>query len=333
MYDDLSPVRRRRLHQRAAGAVDRRRALGHRVAAAVGPDDGLANELEAAARDARRLGRTAQAAAWLEQAAAASSEREAADRRLLHGLGILVTHGEVAEAEILAARAAVAQPSARCTLLLAFLDFNAGRAAAAEGRLLAAWQSHDRARDASVGAAAATLLAVLCLFTARVPEAIGWGERAAGGAVPATVRHRALGVLAIALWFDGRGPQGLARLAFLPAAPAEVPREETDTLVFRGMARAGAEDLAGAVADLSIAAARLRAGVRLRNASRCLCFLAGAEWRLGSWGDAVVHGELAVSLAQDADRVGPKFGAQCRCCCSRVARRLGGGQRARRVGH
>ena len=56
VYGDLSPARRRRLHERAAGLVDRHRALGHRVAAAVGPDDGLAGDLEAAGREARRPG-------------------------------------------------------------------------------------------------------------------------------------------------------------------------------------------------------------------------------------------------------------------------------------
>ena len=100
----------------------------------------------------------------------------------------------------------------------------------------------------------------------------------------------------------GGEPEGLARLAFLPAAPAEVPRKDTDTLAMRGMARVLAEDLAGAVADLSAAAARLRAGVPLRTGSLCLTHLALAEWRLGSWDDAVVHAELAVSLARDADR-------------------------------
>ena len=117
------------------------------------------------------------------------------------------------------------------------------------------------------------------------------------------MRHRALGVLAIAFSADGRGPQGLARLAFLPAAPSEVSQQDTDALVLRGMARFLAEDLAGAVADLSTGAARLRAGVPLRHASHCLCYLAGAEYRLGFWDDAVTHAELAVSLAQDADRV------------------------------
>jgi DNA-binding CsgD family transcriptional regulator/tetratricopeptide (TPR) repeat protein len=304
VYGDLSPARRRRLHEQAAGLVDWHWALGHRVAAAAGPDDELASDLEAAGREARRVGRTAQAAAWLAQAAVASSEPAAADRRLLDALEILVACGEVAEAEVLAARMGAAGPGARRSWLLGALDFLAGRAGAAEERLWEAWQTHDRVRDASVGAAAATQLAGLCLSAGRIPEAIGWGERAAAArGAPAAVRHRALGVLAIAFSADGRGPQGLARLAFLPAAPSEVSREDTDALVLRGMARFLAEDLAGAVADLSIGAARLRAGVPLRHVSYCLCYLAGAEYRLGSWDDAAAHAELAVSLAQDADRV------------------------------
>ena len=301
VYEGLSPARRRGLHQRAAGLVDRDRALGHRVAGAVGPDDGLADELEAAGRDAIRHGRTGQAAAWLTQAAAVSSESAAADRRLLDALEILVTYGEVAQAEALAARVGAAGPDARRSWLLGTLDFLAGRGAVAEARLREAWHAHDPALDPAVGGAAATRMAALCLLACRFSEAIEWGERAAGGAAPTAVRHRALAVLAMALSAEGRGPEGLARLAFLPA-PSEVPRRDTDTLVMRGIARFLAEDLAAAVADLSVAAARLRAGVPLHTASQCLAHLALAEWRLGSWDDAVVHAELAVSLARDADR-------------------------------
>ncbi len=301
VYEDLSPARRHRLHQRAAGLVDRDRALGHRVAAAAGPDDGLAAELESAGRDAQRHGRAVQAAAWLAQAAAVGSDRAAADRRVLDALEILVTYGEVAQAEALAARAAAAGPGPRRSWLLGTLDFLAGRTAAAEARLREAWQAHDPAREPAVGAAAATRLAVLCFVAGRVPEAIEWGERADAADAPAAMRHRALGVLAIALFAAGRGPEGLARLAF-PAAPAEVLHKDTDTLAMRGIARGLAEELAGAVADLSAAAARLRAGVPLRSPSLSLSHLAHAEWRLGCWDDTVVHAELAVSLARDADR-------------------------------
>ena len=305
VYDDLSPTRRRRLHAQAAGRVDRHQALAHRVAASVGPDDQLAGELEAAGRDARHHGRTAQAAAWLAQAATVSSDPAAADRRLLHAVETLVSSGDLAEAQILAARVRAAGPSARRSRMLGTLDFLAGRAAAAEAHLLDAWQAaHDPVRDAAQGAAAASQLAVVCLIAGRIREAIGWGERAAQAAgAPPAVRHRALGVLATALFADKRGPEGLARLAFLPAAPSEVPREDTDTLVMRGLVRVWAEDLAGAIADLSTAVARLRGGVPLRTASLCLSYLAAAEGLLGSWDDAVLHAELAVSLAQDADRV------------------------------
>ena len=302
VYEDLCPARRRRLHQRAAGLVDPSRALGHRVAASAGPDDRLAGELEAAARESRRHGRTAQAAAWLAQAATLSGQPEAADRRLLDALEILVAYGEVAQAEVLAARVEAAGPDPRRSWLLGTLDFLAGRTAAAEVRLREAWRAHNRARDAFAGGAAATRLAVLCLVAGRISEAIDWGERAAAAALPVAMRHRALGVLAIALVAAGRGSEGLARLAFLPVAPTEVPLEDTDTLAMRGMARDLAEDPAGAIADLSAAAARLRAGVPLRSPSLCLAHLALAEYRLGSWDDAVVHAELAVSLARDADR-------------------------------
>jgi DNA-binding CsgD family transcriptional regulator len=303
VYEELSPISRRQLHGRAAALVGRDKALGHRVAAAVGPDDGLAAELEAAALESSRLGRTAQAAALLAQAAAASSQDPDGDRRLLDALEILVSYGEVAEAEILAARVAALPAGARRSGLLGALDLLADRPAAAEPKLLEAWQAHDRDREAHVGAASACLLVPLCLNAGRASEAIEWGERAVGAhGVPPALRHRALGILALALVFDGRVREGLARLGFLPAAPSEVAREDTDALVLRGMTRELAEDLPAAIADLSAAAARLRAGVRSPFASQCLSCLADAEYRFGAWDDALLHGELAVSLAHDADR-------------------------------
>jgi hypothetical protein len=256
VYEGVSPARRRLLHERAAGLVDRHRALRHRVAAALGPDDGLAGELEVPSQDARRHGRTAQAAAWLAQAAAVSSRPEAAQRRLQDALEIQVSDGELAEAEVLAARVMTARPTARRSMLLGRLDFLAGRTAAAETGLLEAWHAHDRALQGAVGVAAALQLAVLCLNAGRIQEGITWAERAATSFAPAATRRQAQGLLAIALFADGRGPEGLAQLAFLPAAPSDVPREDTGALVLRGMAKVLAEDLAGAIADLSAAAAR-----------------------------------------------------------------------------
>ena len=153
----------------------------------------------------------------------------------------------MAEAETLAPRVAAAGPSTRRSWLLGALDFLAGRTAAAEARLREAWQAHDPVREAAEGAAAAFQLEVLCVVAGRIPAAIEWGERAAADGAAAAARRQALGVLAIALLAAGRGPEGLARLAFLPANPSEVPREDTDVLMLRGKARVWAEDLAGAV--------------------------------------------------------------------------------------
>ena len=61
-------------------------------------------------------------------------------------LEILVTYGEVAQAQALAARAEAAGPGPRRSWLLGTLDFLAGRAAAAEARRREGWQAHDPAR-------------------------------------------------------------------------------------------------------------------------------------------------------------------------------------------
>ena len=302
IYGDLSPRRRRGLHLRAAGLVDQGAVLGHRVAAAAGRDDDLAAELEVAALEASRLGRLAQAAAWLAQAAEMSTSQDMADRRFLDALEILVSFGELADAKVLLTRIGTVRPSARRNWLLGTLDFSTGQLAAAEARLTDAWRTHDRDHDAAVGCAAATRLTILCVFAGRIGEAIEWGERAVAAAPATAPHHTALGMLAISLCCAGRMEEAASRLAIFDDAPAEVAPEETDALVLRGIARNFAGDMPGAAADLSVAAGRLRAGVPLRSASWCLLFMASAEYGYGSWDDAVVDAEMTVSLASDADR-------------------------------
>ena len=97
---------------------------------------------------------------------------------------------------------------------------------------------------------------------------------------------------------QGRGP---GRAGVLARCPVRGAARDTDTLVSRGMARAWAEDFAGRWLTF-YPGDRLRAGVPLRYAGLCLGYLSGAEYCLGFSDDAVVHAELAVSLALDADR-------------------------------
>ncbi len=303
--DDISPGERRGLHRAAALLVPGPAALAHRVAAAAGPDESLAADLEAAALAAAKAGGAAQAAAWLAQASAVSAAPPDQERRLLDAVAELVGRSDVAGA--LALWPAVAQfgPSARRSALLGHLDLLCGRGSVAEAHLLEAWQAHDPDTEPLVGAAAATSLSAYLCTLQRVEEAVTWGERAinASGDDP-PARLYALMPVALALALAGRGHEALARLDVLPAAAAEVPLGATDGLVIRGMCRLFTDDPAGATADLSVAVSRLQAGASVRYAGQSLFYLTAAEYRLGAWDDAVLHGELAVSLAHDTDRAG-----------------------------
>jgi DNA-binding CsgD family transcriptional regulator len=302
--DSLRPAERRRLHRAAAALVPGAAALAHRVAAAVGPDDSLAADLEEAALGAALAGNAGQAAAWLVQASAASTARPDQQRRLLDALAALLGCGDAAGALALWPAAARFGPSARRSGLLGHLDILSGRGSVVEAHLLEAWQAHDPGTEPLVGAAAATSLAAYLCTVRRVAEALSWSERAVAASTgdPAA-RMRALTVVAVSLTLAGRGPEGLARLRGLPDAAAEVPLGHTSALVVRGMCRLATDDVTGAVADLSVSLARLRAGISLASPGQCLHYLSDAEYRLGDWDNAVLHSELAVSLAHDTDRI------------------------------
>jgi DNA-binding CsgD family transcriptional regulator len=77
---------------------------------------------------------------------------------------------------------------------------------------------------------------------------------------------------------------------------------ETDALIMRGMLKVYADDLPGAIADLGVAAARLRTGQPSTYPGPCLAHLSDAYFRRGDWDAAVTHAQLATSLAQDTDR-------------------------------
>jgi DNA-binding CsgD family transcriptional regulator len=336
IYDVIGPVRRRELHLQAATlAGNDDDALRHRVAAAAGPDAALAADLEAAGRSAAGLpaagfapgpdiasrGRMTQAASLLADASALDPDPASSGRLILDAVEVLLSCGEVAEAEALAPRlteaarmpraagaarvpsAAAAALAPRRSAVLGQLDLLAARPASAEALFADAWQAHDPALEPQTGAQAATGLLACSLISGRLREAVTWGERAVGEA-GADLAHRqhALCALALALAYGQRGRDGLARLDSGPACGAEVPLSQTDVLVARGMVRVILEDLEAAVADLSAAAGRLRSGAPVRHACLCLGYLAEAEYRLGSWDDASRHAAQAVTLARQSGR-------------------------------
>ena len=215
----------------------------------------------------------------------------------------LVGAADVSGALALWPQVAQLGPSARRSALLGHLDLLCGRGPVVEAHLLEAWQAHNPDTEPLVGAAAATSLAAYLCTLRRVEEAICLGragrrrQRRGPGRAPAGPDHGGLEPDPGRARPRRPGPAGRAA-----RAAAEVPLELTDGLVMRGMCRLFTDDMTGAMGDLSVGVARLRAGVSSRDPGHCLVYLSDAEYRLGAWDDALIHSELAVSLAHDSDR-------------------------------
>jgi DNA-binding CsgD family transcriptional regulator len=300
VYADLSPTRRRGLHARAAQHVVGHAGLVHRVAATLGPDEALATELQASAL-VSRAGGDIGAAAWaLEQAASLSASAEDRERRLLDAAA---TH--LAAADTAAASRALAScqtNSARRDALTGLLGVFAC-SPNTEARLLAAWEGHDPGTEREIGARAATSMTNWMVISGRADQALEWGDRAVGATEAGSpLRAVARAAQAYGLAAAGRSREGLAVLNFLPGPGSEVQMYELDVLIMRGMLKLYSDDLPGAIADLGVAAARLRTGLPSTYPGPCLSHLSDAYFRRGDWDAAVTYAQLATSWAQDADR-------------------------------
>jgi DNA-binding CsgD family transcriptional regulator len=300
IYADLPPASRRELHSRAAGAIAGRARLAHLAAASPGPDETLAAELEASARATATAGDAAAAAWALEQAAALSPAAADRERRLLDAAVLLLNAADtVAAARVLAA---CQVSSARRDALTGLLGVFTG-SPRAEDWLLAAWQAHEPETEREIGARAATSLTNWMVMTGRAEPALTWGDRAVAGTVPGSALWAmARTAQAFAFAAANRTPEGLTALGFLPVSGSEAPTAETDALIMRGMLKVYVDDLAGAIADLGVAAARLRSGLPASYPGPCLAHLSDAYFRRGDWDAAFTHAQLATAQAQDSDR-------------------------------
>jgi DNA-binding CsgD family transcriptional regulator len=300
IYADLSPTRRRELHARAAELVAGHARLVHRVAAARGPEEALARELEASAVASAAAGDVGASAWTLEQAASLSPGPDDRERRLLDAARVHLDAADSSGATRVLASCQV--PSARRDALTGLLGVFTG-SPNAEGRLLAAWQAHDRESEPDIGARAATSLANWMVISGRPDQALLWAERAVGATrADSALRAMAHTAQAYAFAADGRSPEGLAVLGFLPVFGNEVAVSATDGLIMRGMLKLYVDDLPGATADLGVATARLRSGLPATYPGPCLSHLSDAHFRRGDWDAAFTHAQLATSLAEDSDR-------------------------------
>jgi DNA-binding CsgD family transcriptional regulator len=300
IYDDLNPLVRRELHARAAEVLSGRTRLAHRVVASLGPDGELAGELEVAALASVADGDVSSSAWALEQAALLSPDPDERDRRLLDAAVVLLNAADTTNAaRVLESCQASSARRDALTGLLGVLNGSPD----AEGRLLAAWEHHDREIEKEIGARAATSLANWMVMAGRPADALEWAARSVEGTISGSqTRTLARVAEAYALAAAGRSLEGLALLAFVPASGNEVSMSETDALIMRGMLKLYIDDLPGSISDLGIAAARLRSGVPASYPGPCLAHLSDAYFRRGDWDAALTYAELASAQAQDTDR-------------------------------
>ena len=298
IYADLSPATRRTLHESAAAVTAGRTRLSHRIMASLGPDESLAHELDELALASVDAGELSVAGWAFERAAGLSPAGEVRERRLLDaGVALLNAADTAAAAQVLES---CQVSSARRDALMGLLAVFTG-SPNAENRLLAAWTSHDRDTEGLVGARAATSMANWMVITGRPHEALLWAERAIDAtSTDSALRSMARTAQAYALASDGRSLEGLSVLGFLPTAGSEVGA--TDALIMRGMLKLYVDDLSGAIADLGLAAARLRSGLHATYPGPCMSHLSDAYFRRGDWDGAVTYAQLATAMAQDADR-------------------------------
>jgi DNA-binding CsgD family transcriptional regulator len=303
IYQQLGPARRAELHTRAAGLVDEEPArLRHRVRAASGPDPVLAADLARAGRRHTTVGAWASAAEHLATAARLTPSQADHEQLTLEAIECQLLTGDIADPAGLTARLRTFQTTGWRSYILARLALVAGRLDQAEALLSDAWRRCDPVMDPALGARIAGQLASLCMLQLRGQDAADWADLALRLAPEQTATELVHDILLVGRGISGHADSALAAVATLPD-PAVASVAELDTLFGRGLLRTWTDDLAGARQDLAgVLAAAHDQSVAFRLLVAAM--LGQAEYRLGCWDDAVVHCDLAVSIATDADQTG-----------------------------
>src|SRR5215469_2973276 len=302
VYHQLPPSERARLHGLAAEHTLGRAALWHRVRAASSPDCDLAADLMAAAADEAAHGQLETAAEDLAGAAQVHPDAAARQRLVLDAADLRLWASDPAAA--VALLSAAEDPSGcRWHYVHGHLAMVAGRLLEAQAELQAAWQQIAPA-DEDLRGPVASLLAQLEVLGDHGESGAQWAARALAVLPPGhPMSSLTCGCLSLALWIAGRTDEAIASMAGLPADAAAVAPGDAAQLAFRGLLRLWGDDLAGARADCARAIRLGRASGLPSYLLTAAAYLAEVEYRLGEWDDAVVHGDLAVSLVEDTDQL------------------------------
>jgi len=317
-YHSLGPAHRAALHERAATLVaDEASSLRHRVAAARGADPQLAADLIIFGIHLARRGAWDAAADALLSAGRLTADGPERDQRTLMAAEYMLLGGAVDDVLSLVDEIERQAPTARRGFVLGSLAMTGGRYDRAQEMLAAAYDACDPVRDHPLAEEIAAQLARVHMARGHGPDAALWATRSLDADRPASPVSDSLSVLAIGLLFAGRAPEAAAAVAELPPADSLADDSPLDGYLGRGYVRCVTDDPAAAREDLAPVAERLR---RRGPAHQAIEALAIVEYRVGDWDDASVHGQLAASLAEDADQTWLLAAAHAAACAPLAGR-------------
>ncbi len=320
-YHSLGPAHRAELHERAAVLVlDEGSALRHRVAAARGVDPQLAADLIIFGIQASRRGEWDAAADAMLSASRLTADGPERDQRMLMAAEYMLLGGAVDDVLALVGEIERQAPTARRGFVLGSLAMTSGRYDKAQTLLAEAYDSCDAVRDHPLAEEIAAQLARVHMGRGHGAEAALWATRSLDARRPPSPVSDSLSVLAIGLLFAGRAPEAAAAVAELTDAELLDDEDLLDGFIGRGYVRLVTDDPAAALADLAPVAERLRRRGPAHRAIEALTMLATAEYRMGDWDDASVHGQLAASLAEDADQTWLLASAHAAACAPLAGR-------------
>jgi DNA-binding CsgD family transcriptional regulator/tetratricopeptide (TPR) repeat protein len=302
-YHSLGPAHRAELHERAATLVpDEASALRHRVAAARGADPQLAADLIIFGIQLARRGAWDAAADALLSASRLTADGPERDQRTLLAAEYMLLGGAVDDVLALVDEIERQAATARRGFVLGSLAMTSGRYDRAQELLTAAYDACDPARDHPLAEEIAAHLARVHMARGHGPDAALWATRSLDASRAPSPVSDSLSILAIGLLFAGRAPEASAAVAELPPAGSLPDDSPLDGYLGRGYVRCVTDDPAAAREDLAPVAERLRRRGPAHQSIEALTMLATAEYRIGDWDDASMHGQLAASLAEDADQ-------------------------------
>ncbi|MFD4847315.1 AAA family ATPase [Streptomyces sp. NPDC058425] len=311
LYAALPRAERDRMHLRVAAFLEPPAGWRHRVAAAEAYDPVLAGQLRAEAARETDEGHAAPAAEYLLAASQVDPEADRRQEALVAAVRLQVTGGQARTA--LRHEEAVAR-SPEGPLReegLGLLGLARGTDSRARSRLERARDGFAARGDLALAARAAAELAVAENSLGHGPQSLAAAGYALRHTRDDTVRGMAQAGLAYGHALVGGPAAGLGYLDRLPGPPERVPATHTDALMYRGVFRGLAGDVAGAVCDLSAAARRRDVGMSRVSSVAALTHSIWCLFALGEWQEARGNLSVALDIAHTTGRAADFFSLHC----------------------